>query len=389
MLNIPLMENNINRDDTEALIEFLKSSDRFTNGPKVCEFEEAWSNWLGNEYKCLFVNSGSSANYITMLALYEKYGGGEIIVPPIGWTSDIASVVMAGFKPVFADVNLSNLAMNEDEIISKISDETRAVLLVHVLGYNGLTDKILKTCKERNILLIEDTCESHGATYRGQKCGSFGDISNFSFYYAHHMSTIEGGMICTKDEELYRLMRMIRSHGMLRESGDSAYADEIAHKHPELHPEFIFNVPGYNMRSTELNAVIGLNQLKRLDSNVEKRRANYELFINNLDESKYFTEFDHEGNSNYAFVVLPRKDVVGLYGRMIEAFRKEGVEFRRGTAGGGNMARQPYIRKRFPSVNPKDYPNAEHIHENGVYIGNYPSLPKEKISELCRLLNSI
>ncbi len=389
MLNIPLMQNNIDKNDVDELIHFLQTSNRFTNGPKVREFEAAWSKWLGEEYKCIFVNSGSSANYITMVALHEKYGDGEVIVSPIGWTSDVASIIMAGFKPVFADVNLSNLALNEDEIEKRITAKTRAILLTHVLGYNALTPRILELCEKHNILLIEDTCESHGACFQGRKCGSFGDISNFSFYYAHHMSTVEGGMICTKDDELYRLMRMIRSHGMLRECDDSEYMERMALQYPDLHPEFIFPVLGFNMRSTELNAVIGLNQLKRLDDNVKKRKENYQILMENLDEDKYFTDFRHEGNSNYAFVIMPHQSVDGLYGRMITALRNENVEFRRGTAGGGNMTRQPYIRKRMPEVNPKDYPNAEYIHENGVYIGNYPGLEKNKIIELSKLLNEL
>lgn len=389
MLNIPLMQNNIDQSDVEALIDFLKTSDRFTNGPKVQEFEQAWSDWLGGDYRCIFINSGSSANYITMAALKERYGEGEVILGPIGWTSDAASIVTAGLTPVFVDVNLNNLAVKEEEVLRKISENTRAVLVTHVLGYNGLTQKIIEACRERNILLIEDVCESHGAVFAGKKCGTFGDVSNFSFYYAHHMSTIEGGMICTKDEELYRIMRMMRSHGMLRECGDAAYMEEISKKYPEVHPEFIFPVPGYNMRSTELNAVIGLNQLKRLDSNIDRRRKNYERFINNLDRKKYYTDFAHEGNSNYAFVVMPEASVSGLYEKMLEAFRQQKVEFRRGTAGGGNMTRQPYLRRRYPRLTPADYPNAEYIHENGVYIGNYPDLEEEKIDGLCALLNSL
>lgn len=389
MLNIPLMQNNIDRSDVEALIDFLKTSDRFTNGPKVREFEQAWSDWLGGDYRCVFINSGSSANYITMAALKECYGEGEVILGPIGWTSDVSSIVMAGLTPVFVDVNLNNLAVKEEAVLSKISDKTRAVLVTHVLGYNGLTPEIIDTCREKNILLIEDVCESHGAVFAGKKCGTFGAVSNFSFYYAHHMSTIEGGMICTKDEELYRVMRMMRSHGMLRECDDTAYMEEISRKYPEVHPEFIFPVPGYNMRSTELNAVIGLNQLKRLDTNVEKRRKNYDQFIRNLDPEKYYTDFAHEGNSNYAFVVMPNASVDGLYEKMLAAFTQERVEFRRGTAGGGNMTRQPYLRKRYPQLNPEDYPNAEYIHENGVYIGNYPDLEEEKIDGLCKLLNSL
>lgn len=389
MLDIPLMQNNIDRSDLEALIDFLNTSDRFTNGPKVREFEQAWSDWLGGGYRCVFVNSGSSANYITMAALKEKYGDGEVILSPIGWTSDVASVITAGLKPVFVDVNLYNLALKEEEVLERITPQTKAVLLTHVLGYNGLTQKILDVCREKNILLIEDVCESHGAVFAGRKCGSYGDVSNFSFYYAHHMSTIEGGMICTKDEEMYRLMRMMRSHGMLRECDDKAYMEQVSMQYPEVHPEFIFTVPGYNMRSTELNAVIGLNQLKRLDRNVEKRRKNYDFFIRHLDGEKYYTEFAHEGNSNYAFVVMPNASVDGLYDRMINAYRNANVEFRRGTAGGGNMTRQPYIRKRCPQLEPADYPNAEYIHENGVYIGNYPGLEEKKIAGLCQMLNAL
>lgn len=345
MLDIPLMQNNINKSDKDALIDFLQHSDRFTNGEKVREFEILWSQWLTGGYDCLFVNSGSSANYITMAAVRELYGGGEVIAAPIGWTSDIAAVITSGLKPVFVDVNLNNLAMNEDEVAEKITDRTRAVLLTHVLGYNGLSEKILKICREKNILLVEDVCESHGAEFKGCKCGSFGDISNFSFYYAHHMSTIEGGMICTKNKELYRLMRMYRSHGMLRECGDSEYIRQMSDQYPQVHEEFLFTVPGYNMRSTELNAVIGINQLKRLDENIRKRRENYELFIRLLDSEKYYTDFTHAGNSNYAFVVMPNPSKHELYCKMTAAFREEKVEFRRGTAGGGNMVRQPYIQK--------------------------------------------
>ncbi len=389
MLNIPLMSNNINEDDKRAMIEFISSSDRFTNGPKVREFENEWSCWLGGGYTSLMVNSGSAANYITMAALHEMYGDGEVILSPIGWTSGPCSVIAAGFTPVFADVNLSNLAMNVDDVAEKITERTKAILLTHVLGYNAINHRLIDMCSDKGIVLIEDTCESHGATYEGQKCGSFADVSNFSFYYAHHMSTIEGGMICTKNKELYRMMRMIRSHGMLRECDDSEYIEDAVKKYPEVHREFIFPVPGFNMRSTEINAVIGLNQLKRLDENIRHRRDNYELFISHLDSQKYYTGFENEGNSNYAFVVMPADGNRELYNHMIEMYEKENVEFRRGTAGGGNMTRQPYIRKRFPNINPSDYKNAEYIHEFGVYIGNYPGLEKEKILKLCEKLNEL
>jgi len=388
MLNIPLMSNNIVKEDIQCLIDFLSKSDRFTNGPIVRQFEQKWSEWLGVRHS-LFVNSGSSANFMTMAGIAELYGRGEIIIPAITWSSDISSVIMAGHIPVFTDVNLHNFAMSEEELLSKITEQTKAVFISHILGLNALTDKMIQTCKERNILLVEDVCESHGTKFKNEKAGSIGQISNFSFYYAHHMSTIEGGMICTNDEDFYQQMRMYRSHGMLRESSDEGYKQKIYKEYPDLNPEFIFMVPGFNMRSTELNAVIGLNQLKRLDDNIRKRRENFELFCSLLDKKTYVTEFDLDGQSNYAFIVLLRENNTKIFERIIHMLTTEQVEFRRGTAGGGNQLRQPYIRKRFPEERPQNYVNAEKIHFFGLYIGNYPDLEKEKIVKLCELLNAI
>lgn len=388
MLNIPLMKNNITQDDKENLINFIKESDHFTNGQKVREFEDAWSKWLGVRHT-VFVNSGSSANFITMAVLADLYGKGEVIVPPITWSSDIASVMAAGHKPVFVDINMTNLAMNEEEIVKAITPATKAVFLTHVLGFNGLGQSLIDELKARNILLIEDVCESHGASYKGKKCGTLGFASNFSFYYAHHMSTIEGGAICTDDDEFYEYCRLYRSHGMLRESTDASLQEKTLQAHPDLNPEFMFLVPGYNMRSTELNAVIGLNQLKRLNANNEKRIKNFSLFLNNLDPEKYFTNFDTSGSVNYAFVIVPTEKNQCKFKDIINLLKNQNVEFRRGTAGGGNMIRQPFIRKMFPELIPENYPNAEIISFYGLYTGNYPDLENEKIIELADLLNKI
>lgn len=388
MLNIPLMSNNISEEDKEALIEFIRTSDRFTNGPKVVEFEEAWSKWLGVKHS-LFVSSGASANYMTMAVLRELYGPGEVIVPPIAWSSDISSVFAAGLTPVFADVNMSTLAMDEDEVLSHITSKTRAVFLTHVLGLNGLSQRLVDELKRRGIPLIEDVCESHGATMNGKKCGSFGLAANFSFYYAHHMSTIEGGVICTDDDKIYQMCRLFRSHGMVRELTDNNMKEEYAKNYPDLRPEFLFAVPGYNMRSTELNAVIGLSQLPRLDANNAKRVENFKLFVENLDPKKYFTDFNMDGQVNYAFIVLLRSPSKEKFERVTDLLRSENVEFRRGTAGGGNLARQPFVRKRMPEFDPATLNNADFIHFYGLYTGNYPTLEKEKILKLCDLLNSL
>lgn len=388
MLNIPLMSNNIQREDVDALIDFLQTADRFTQGPKVQEFELAWSQWLGVRHT-LFVNSGSSANFITMAVLRDLYGAGEIIVPPIAWSSDVASIFAAGHTPVFVDVAMENLAMMESEILAHITEKTRAVFLTHVLGFNGLSESLLRELEKRKIPLIEDVCESHGAALNGKKCGTFGLASNFSFYYAHHMTTIEGGVICTNDDRFYQYCRLYRSHGMVRESTDETLRQEVAEKYPELRPEFLFLVPGFNMRSTELNAVIGLSQLKRLDENNRRRVENFRLFLSHLDPEKYFTDFHTQGAVNYAFVLLLRKPDDALFQKVTNVLRENGVEFRRGTAGGGNLARQPFVRARMPDFDPSTLKNTDLIHRYGLYMGNYPDLEQEKIIGLCKLLNGI
>ena len=238
------MENNIARADLDAVIQFLRQDDPIlTQSKNVAAFEEEWSDWLGVKYS-VFVNSGSSANQITMAAVRERFGGGEIIVPTLTWVSDIASVLQNGFTPVFVDINPRTLGMDTRQVIDKISSRTRAVFLTHVLGYNALDDLLLAELRKRNIPLIEDVCESHGATFKGRKLGSFGFASNFSFYYAHHMSTIEGGMVCTDDPDFYEMLRMFRSHGMVRESQIRRVEKTLPDRMAGLESRFHLCVPG-------------------------------------------------------------------------------------------------------------------------------------------------
>ena len=389
-LNWPLMKNNIVAEDLNTVVDYIKDQDNLilTQSTKVLEFEQKWSEWLGVKHS-VFVNSGSSANLITIAAIKEIYGSGEIIVPPITWVSDIASVIQNGFTPVFADINIQTLGMNTKEILKKITSKTRAVFLTHILGYNALTEELLLELKKRNIILIEDVCESHGATFKNKKLGTYGLVSNFSFFYAHHMSTIEGGIVCTNDEKIYQYLRMFRSHGMVREATDSNLKKEYSKKYPDLRLDFIFAFPAYNVRNTEINAVIGLNQLKRLDSNNEKRKENLSLFLHNLDQKKYFTEFETTGSCNYAFTLVLRNPDEVLCNKVMFTLKDLNVEFRRGTSGGGNQLRQPYLKKIIGENEYKNYPNADHIHFYGFYIGNFPELEKEKILNLCSILNKL
>lgn len=389
-MKYPLMRNNILREDLDAVIEHLKKDDPIlTNGPYVRKFEEEWSKWLGVKYS-VFVNSGSSANLLTMAILKIRHPeGGEVIVPSLTWISDISSVIQNGFKPVFVDTDPYTLAMNSNEVISKISDKTRAVFLTHAQGFDGLTDDLLNELSKKNIPLIEDVCESHGATHNNMKAGSIGWISNFSFFYAHHISTIEGGMICTNDPEVYQQLRMLRSHGMVREATDTDLKKYYKESNPELNPDFIFSYPAYNLRNNEIGGIMGLSQLKRLDKIVERRTENFERFINQIDPMKYRTNFKMEGSSNYAFNLILNEPNHDFVNRLMKKMRNSGIEFRRGSAGGGNQTRQPYIKQMLPEGSYLDYLETEHIHFFGFYIGNFPDLGDSDIDEICQIINSV
>ena len=243
----PLMKNNITSNDLNKVIKFLKSKNPILTQSKNVElFEKEWSKWLGVKYS-VFVNSGSSANLLSMCILKEKFkNGGDIIVPALTWVSDVSSVLHAGFNPVFVDINKKNLCMDEGELLKKINNNTRAVFLTHAQGFNGISNKILNFLKLKSIPLIEDVCESHGATFKNKKLGNYGLMSNFSFYYAHHMSTIEGGMISTNNNEIYQKLRMLRAHGLVRESNDKKVTSYYIKKFNDLNKDFIFAYQAYN-----------------------------------------------------------------------------------------------------------------------------------------------
>ena len=387
----PLMHDNFQEIDFKSLITFLKKKPILTQNKKVKKFEEEWSKWLGTKYS-VFVNSGSSANFLSILALStlnKSDKRNEIIVPSLTWISDIVSVIKNGFKPIFVDINYKNLSMNIDHVKSKINKKTFGIFLTHAQGFNGLNEELLKIVKRKKIFLIEDVCESHGATFKNKKLGNFGIISNFSFYYAHHMSTIEGGMVCTNNKKIYETVRMLRAHGMLREMNNKPLEKKIKQKYSYLSPQFIFMNPGYNMRSNEISAVIGLSQLKRLDNNNLKRKENLKFFLKYIDSKIFYSSFDLKGNCNYAFPLILKKPSFKLRDKLENLMFKFGIEFRRGNAGGGNQMRQPYLEGILKKIDFKKFPVVEHIHDFGYYIGNYPSLKKNKIIKICKILNSL
>ena len=372
-----LINDSITDGDKKALTDFINTpNQRFTQGPKVKQFEKTWSKYVGCEYS-VFVNSGASANYIMASIMKEEKGLGEVIVSPLGWVSDVSPLVNLGFTPVFVDVSIENIK-------KAVTDKTVGVSLVHVLGFNAVTDEMVEFCEDNDLFFIEDCCESHGATYNGTKVGNFGDVSNFSFYFGHHITTIEGGMVCTNDEKLYDQAKLFRSHGMIREAS-SQVQEFYERSRPDLNPLFTFAVPGYNMRNQELNAVLGLEQLKRLDYNCDKRRENFSTWVGELDSDKFYTDFHQNGNSNFALPLILRKKHLELFEKCCILLEEQKIEFRIGTAGGGNQARQPYLEKY--DFKADDLNIVDHIHDFGLYIGNHPELNKNQIIGLCRTLN--
>ena len=391
-INHKLMNNNFTNNDINAVKKFLKNKDVIlTQAKKVEEFEKKWSKWLGVKYST-FVNSGSSANYISLAilkALNKKNKKNEIIVPSLTWVSDVNSIIMNGFKPVFVDIDLNTLSMSPEKVIKKINKKTLAVFITHAQGFNGFTDNLLRQLKKRNIILIEDVCESHGAKHKNKKLGTFGTISNFSFYYAHHMTTIEGGMVCTNDKKIYDFSRIFRSHGMVRESKNKTFEKQMKKKYKDLSPQFIFLHPTLNFRNNEIGAVIGINQLKSLNQNNKERTKNFVFFLKNLNKEKYWTDYKIKGSCNYAFPIILKTNNIKKRDYFEKILSKYNIEFRRGNAGGGNQLRQPYLKEIINMKNLKNFKNVDKVHFFGYYIGNYPSLKKNKILEITKVLNNI
>ena len=385
----PLINDNITNEDKLAMISFISTPNvRFTNGDNVRQFEKAWSDWEGVK-NTTYVNSGASANYIMMSVVKELKGCGEVIVPPLGWVSDISPVVNLGMKPVFVDIDPKTLCIGFDNILKATNENTVAIVLVHALGFNGMDQRIVDFAKEKGIMLIEDCCEAHGATYNGQRVGTFGDMSNFSFYFGHHITTIEGGTVCTNDDTIHEYIRLFRSHGMTRESSQE-FQDKYQQKYPHLNPLFTFAVPGYNMRNTEINAVLGIEQMKRIDYNIERRRHNLALWNSSLDSSKFYTEYNLEGNSSFALPLVLIEPDKEIFKNICNLLEDELVEYRVGTAGGGNQTLQPYMvegKYDYSVIGDLTYTN--HIHYYSLYVGNHPELTDEQILDLCERLNNV
>jgi len=369
----------ITESDKKSLINFISSTDRYTCGKKVKEFEDAWSKWLGCKYS-LYVTSGSTANLLLMAAvkeLYEIPNGSKVLVPACTWVTNVSPVFQLGLEPVFCDVDLERYSFDLDTLPE---EDVRIVFITHLLGINSPVEALKR--KYPNAVFLEDTCESHGVKApNGTRRGSTGTGSTFSFYYGHHMTTIEGGIISTDNELLYELMKIKRSHGMARLLSPHLY--EIAvNENSNIDPSFLFLTDGFNFRNTELNAVLGLEQLKRLDHNIEMRRKNFECFMKHLDPECFYVPYNDPGNSSFAlpFICKNKEDMPKLK----TIFKELGVEYRPVVS--GNLLLHPFLKKWRDTVS---VPNANIINDNGVYIGNSQFVTEDMIVKVFEAIKTI
>jgi CDP-6-deoxy-D-xylo-4-hexulose-3-dehydrase len=376
-----LQENVISDSDLDLLVSFIKETKRFTQFTKVAEFEAAFAKWQGCRY-CVFVNSGSSANLLLINSAIEYFGwenNDEVIVPAVTWPTTVTPVLQFGLTPVFVDVNLSDISLNYDKVNSKISSKTKAIFVAHLLGFPANIARLQQIISGRNIIILEDCCESQGAMLNGTKVGNLGVAGTFSFYWGHHMTTVEGGMLCTDNEELYKLFLLKRSHGLARELPPE-YHDKLKRVHKDIDFNFLFLTDGFNIRNTEFNAVLGLAQMARIDDFIIKRNNNYREFNKICDIYRdELILFDVPDISSFALPFLfknkERKE------KFQEIIREGGIESRPFIS--GNLLRQPFLRKYYNAI---EYPNADFLHNNAFYIGNNQFVDGHRLEILTSLM---
>lgn len=365
--NWPLQKNTIGFDEKFALIKFILTSSRFTNGPKCRQFEEAWSKWQGRKYS-LFVSSGTTANTLLLDAVRDLYFGKKrklkILCPAVNWATNISTFKQQGHDIFFYDIDYTNYSPTYSSLkrYHDVGIEPDVVYVTHIMGFANELANVKKFWPDA--IILEDCCESHGAENSNfKKVGNEGLGSTFSFYFGHHMTTIEGGMVCTDDQDLYNLMRAKRSHGMSREMLGN-YRDLEERLAPDIDPSFLFPTEGYNFRNTEIGAVLGLVQLKKLDSFIQKRQDNYMLFLDCLVGHPWIKSLPSPiGNSA---MTLPFHCKSPETKQILKSRLKEmGVETRPFLV--GNLLRQPFMSdyKQQPYL-----PNSEEIHTHAFYIGN-------------------
>lgn len=379
---IKLVSDTIDKNDIKSLIEWLDQDPipRLTKGDLTKELEKKWSNYLGTNYS-VFVNSGSSAILLTLAALNQlsRLKNNKIVVPGLSWATDVSSPILLGLEPIFCDCNLKDLSCCLDDLeILFAKENPSAIILVSPLGLVPNMDKIIKLCKKYNVLLLEDVCESMGSKYKEQYLGTFGIASFFSMYFGHHLSTIEGGFINTNDEELYHMLLMMRSHGWDRDL-PVWKQKELRTKNQTTDFDSLYNfyVPGFNLRSTDLQAFLGLRAIDKLEKYSRIRNKNFNYYIQKLNNNLNLTIDKDNFISSFAIPVVSQNR-----NKIVEKLIENNIEVRPLIA--GNMSNKPMSKEYYRELN-----NCNIIESKGFYIPNHQDLTLQEIDKIIDIINSI
>lgn len=371
-----LAEDTIDNHDVDQLIAWLKTYPRLTKGKVTVEFEEKWSQWLGVRHS-VFCNSGSSANLLMyyVLLLSGRLKNKKVIVPSVGWVTSIAPAIQFGFEPIMCEADPDTYALDLKHLAKLLDQHTpSAVLLVQVLGIPHKMDQMLALKEKYGFFLLEDACAAIGASYRGRKVGTFGDMSSFSSYFGHQFSTIEGGLISTSDKQFYDLLLMCRSHGWSKDLDTPAHQNHVKkYQIDDFHSPFVFYIPGFNVRSTDLNAFIGLGQIDKLDWIIQRRAENHARYRGHFSGKLDFQKCDPESTVCSIHFGTLAKDIEQRR-RIVAALVENGIETRIFSA--GNLGLHPFWYERYGKAS---FPMADRIHHCGFFLPNHPSLKTEDV----------
>lgn len=378
---VPLVKDTISHEEIDNLSNWLKSHPKLTQGDLVAEFEDKFSKWQGRKYS-VFVNSGSSAN---LLAAYTmklgKLKNNKVVIPALSWSTTLAPWIQFGFEVHLCDADKESLGVDTNHLEEIFKTQSPSVLmLVNVLGFPNNFNEINYLCHKYNVVLLEDSCETMGSEYNGIKCGNFGLMSTFSTYFAHHFSSIEGGIICTDDFNIYNTLKMLREHGWARRL-DKGSSDKLkeTYKVDDFNESFTFYVPGFNVRSTEINAFLALSQLERLDSFCAARQEHFLIYRDNI-KATWFPNPPGNRISNFAYpIITPKRN------ELVEHLKKNQIECRPMIA--GSLADHP-VWTEYGS-GPQNLPFASEIHRNGLYLPNNHLMTREEIFYVCEKVNEV
>jgi CDP-6-deoxy-D-xylo-4-hexulose-3-dehydrase len=357
-----------------AALQDVITSGMFTMGPKVFEFEKQFASYLGARH-CVMVNSGSSANLLMVAALFYSKNpdlalkpGDEVIVPAVSWSTTYYPLHQYGLKIKFVDIDLETLNFDLDALEKAVTDKTRLIMAVNLLGNPNDFDRIKSIIGDRKITLIEDNCESLGAQFKGQQAGTFGVMGSYSSFFSHHISTMEGGLISTDDEELHHILLSLRAHGWTRNLPKFNHVCGEKSDDP-FKESFRFVLPGYNVRPLEMSGALGIEQLKKLPMLVSERRKNAALLQSVMRDHPVVMIQKEIGESSwFGFSLVIRPGVDLTREALLARLNSLGFEVRPIVA--GNFAKNEVV-KYFDSEISGELTNAEHIDSHGLFVGNH------------------